>query len=121
MQNNTPQNLPVATETFLYADRAEYMREYRKRNRKKLNQQMNAYYAAHPEARLKRSARKKVDTEIRAGRLIKLPCEVDGCTETKVEAHHNDYSKPLDVTWLCIFHHVTHERHQKTARVCSKM
>lgn len=45
---------------------------------------------------------------VRDGRLTKKPCEVCG-TEEKVEAHHEDYSKPLDVMWLCFKHH--RERH----------
>jgi len=37
------------------------------------------------------------------GKLSKQPCEV--CGEPKVDAHHDDYSKPLKVRWLCRTHH----------------
>jgi len=40
-----------------------------------------------------------VSTAIRAGRLQKMPCVF--CSEKIVHAHHKDYSKPLDVIWLC--------------------
>ncbi len=60
----------------------------------------------------KRQAHIKVGGAIRSGRLIKQPCEV--CGETKVEAHHDDYSKPLDVRWLCTTHHA--ERHVELRR-----
>jgi len=40
----------------------------------------------------------------RATRVLeKQPCEV--CGATKVEAHHDDYTKPLEVRWLCKRHH----------------
>ncbi len=41
---------------------------------------------------------------VRDGRLVRKPCEVCGTTE-RVQAHHDDYSKPLEVRWLCFVHH----------------
>lgn len=35
----------------------------------------------------------------KAGTLIKQPCDV--CGDEKSVAHHEDYDRPLDVTWLC--------------------
>ena len=52
---------------------------------------------------LKVKARRKVYIELRAGRLKKQPCEK--CGAKKVEAHHPDYNKPLDIQWLCYYHH----------------
>lgn len=40
----------------------------------------------------------------RRGKLTRQPCEVCGA-ESNIEAHHSDYSKPLDVNWLCREHH----------------
>jgi hypothetical protein len=48
-------------------------------------------------------ANSAVNTAIRSGRLRKQPCEI--CGARKVEAHHADYSRPLDVRWLCRLHH----------------
>ncbi len=45
--------------------------------------------------------------KINNGTLIKQPCEVCQTTD-KVEAHHDDYFKPLDVRWLCKKHHKEH-------------
>ena len=41
---------------------------------------------------------------IRTGKVVKLPCQECGVQE--VEAHHPDYSRPLDVVWLCKEHHM---------------
>lgn len=36
---------------------------------------------------------------LRRGKLIRKPCEK--CGNAKAEMHHEDYDKPLEVTWLC--------------------
>ena len=61
----------------------------------------------------KRAARRKVATEIEAGRLNRLPCEV--CGNTKTDAHHEDYSKPLDIHWMCRGCHIKHEKEMARA------
>lgn len=48
-------------------------------------------------------ARSIVSHAIRDGKLIRKPCEV--CEDPKSQAHHDDYSKPLEVKWLCLKHH----------------
>jgi hypothetical protein len=37
------------------------------------------------------------------GEVVRGVCEV--CGSTEVHAHHEDYSKPLKVHWLCRAHH----------------
>jgi IS30 family transposase len=49
-------------------------------------------------------ARKLVHNAIKNGTLEKQPCEFC-CTEEDVHAHHDDYSSPLNVRWLCGKHH----------------
>lgn len=77
-----------------------------------------------PENRAKRNKRKSVDDNkpkskwatrystirnaIRNKQIVRQPCEV--CGNPKSQGHHEDYSKPLDVTWLCSKHHG--ERHK---------
>lgn len=49
---------------------------------------------------LKQKARGICAAAIKAGRLVRQPCEDCGRVG-KSEAHHDDYSKPLAVRWLC--------------------
>lgn len=44
-----------------------------------------------------------VEKAIKLGILTRQPCEV--CNKKNAFAHHDDYSKPLEVRWLCNFHH----------------
>jgi DNA-directed RNA polymerase subunit M/transcription elongation factor TFIIS len=66
------------------------------------------------ENKLKKTAHQKVAYAIQKGELIRQPCEKCG-TEEHVVAHHEDYNKPLDVVWLCKFHHK--ERHSELDRM----
>lgn len=61
------------------------------------------------------NAREAVRRAVRSGKLIPLPCQHPGCTETKTFAHHEDYSKPLDVAWFCKPHHDIADRIRKAA------
>lgn len=48
-------------------------------------------------------ANRKVAYAVRTGTIAKQPCFC--CGSVEVEAHHADYSRPLDVVWLCAAHH----------------
>jgi hypothetical protein len=58
----------------------------------------------------KRRAQKMVENHLKSGKLVREPCERCGCT-VRIQAHHEDYAKPLDVMWLCPLHH--RERHKE--------
>jgi ribosomal protein S27AE len=49
--------------------------------------------------RHKDNARDAVGRALRSGKLEKMPCT--RCGSLTVEAHHHDYSKPLEVVWMC--------------------
>jgi hypothetical protein len=57
----------------------------------------------------KRAAHILVGNAIRAGKLTRQSCEV--CGGQSAQAHHDDYSKPLDVRWLCTTHHAEWHKH----------
>lgn len=71
---------------------AEYMRI----NRRK-------YIDLEPEAKSKATARSYANVYVKRGGLKPQTCEVCG---EKAEKHHDDYSKPLEVRWLCRKHHL---------------
>lgn len=54
------------------------------------------------ERRLRRNARTILNHHLRDNGIERPRCEL--CTEV-AEAHHDDYSKPLEVKWLCLKHH----------------
>jgi hypothetical protein len=80
----------------------EYYRQYdRDREYRKNPAYLKKYRAANKQ---RTRAHRMVSYHVSKGNLTAQPCERCGTTE-RVEAHHEDYSKPLDVMWLCSIHH----------------
>jgi len=48
------------------------------------------------------------------GKLVPKPCEKCGST-SRIEKHHDDYQKPLEVRWLCRAHHAEHTKSVKSS------
>lgn len=82
---------------------AAYMREYRKTHK------LTGDALAHARART------TLNAAIRRHKMMKQPCEV--CGGLNVEAHHDDYSKPLDVRWLCRGKHLEQRGYVKRVEV----
>ena len=59
--------------------------------------------------KMKANARSYLHVYIKRGKIIKTNCVI--CDSADVEAHHNDYAKPLDVIWFCRKCHLDH--HEK--------
>ena len=97
-------------------DRARYYRNrqarraradaYAKANPEKVREGKKRWRELNPE---KISAQAKARRAMLRGELVKEPCEI--CGTTKVHMHHDDYTKPLEVRWLCVEHHgVAHRK-----------
>jgi hypothetical protein len=99
------------------AERLAIERRYRyKEGRKaKKSAYCRKYYQLHKDTIRKRfrldrranidkwKAREKFKYAVEVGKIKRLPCEV--CGNPKSQGHHEDYSKPLEVRWLCANHH----------------
>lgn len=47
-------------------------------------------------------ARAAVNWAVKSGKLMKPRiCSLCGILAARIEAHHRDYNKPLDIEWLC--------------------
>jgi hypothetical protein len=70
----------------------------------KHREKSNAYSREYSKNNLdKKNAQLKAAKAVKAGALVPQPCEV--CGDPKAEKHHDDYTKPLEVRWLCSKHH----------------
>lgn len=84
------------------AARRDYYKEY-DRARSQLPHRKALVRAMEHKHRARHLARIAVHNAVVRGKLKRSPCEV--CGDPKVDAHHEDYGKPLDVVWLCRIHH----------------
>jgi ribosomal protein S27AE len=81
-------------------ERKRFQRAGRKADEKRY---LAARRRAHPG---KYRALTAVGNAVRDGRLLRQPCEK--CGDPKVQAHHDDYRRPLAVRWLCFRCHRGH-------------
>lgn len=56
-------------------------------------------------------AHKAVQNALRKGLIVKQPCEI--CGALRVDGHHREYGRPLEVQWLCRKHHVQHHQAER--------
>lgn len=86
-------------------------REDAKRNRVANADRIRAYDRSRdrPRSLEKLHAKQAVQRATLKGFLVRGPCHVCGETEN-VHGHHPDYSKPLEVIWLCQAHHMAVHR-----------
>lgn len=80
--------------------RRAYQRKYSKEHRETVLAKERRHAILHPE---KVQARSAARHSARNKKIERQPCVI--CGATNVEAHHEDYSKPLNVIWLCKKHH----------------
>ncbi len=88
---------------------AKRSREFPKKKNITYYEQMTKYYD-------KTMARRQVILAIKRGEITRGICEVCGVSD--VQGHHEDYSKPLEVRWLCRKHHM--ELHRKPVQALTK-
>lgn len=82
--------------------------EKRRRETPEFKAKWAAYIAANAD---KKAARAALQGAVKAGRIAR-PSHCPQCGNDKhVEAHHDDYTKPLDVEWLC---RKCHRKHHPT-------
>jgi hypothetical protein len=59
-------------------------------------------------------ARRLLNAAVQSGKVIRLPCEA--CGNQRSHGHHEDYTKPLDVRWLCATCHRREHSDERLAK-----
>ena len=84
---------------------------YDKANSAAAYQRFKAWNERNPE---KKNAHDRLNDALRYGRITKSEFCTKCGTKGRVEGHHADYSKPLEVVWLCKSCHMKqHPRHNE--------
>ena len=68
-----------------------------------------------PRKKERKGAAQAVYNAIKRGKMVRGACRIGVDCRGRVEAHHVDYSRPLDVMWLCKKHHAMQHRIEEAA------
>ena len=104
---------------------AAIQRKSQDKNRDQTRAYARERWANDPEVRRKAAERRANEREkaiartelwraIKRGVILKpASCEIGEDCLGQIEGHHDDYSKPLEVRWLCKRHHQQHHAREK--------
>ena len=110
MQTPHPENTTPTTESKKkYPENKEAVRlrvaKWRAANKARVTELAREHNRNHRKKNPEHErARQAVNNAVRRGKLDPEPCFV--CGNSVSEAHHHDYSQPLEVTWFCREHHL---------------
>jgi hypothetical protein len=105
-KKDTLENRQAKLEKYRQYDRMRASMPHRVAQRSEINKR---WFEQHPD---RKRAQTKLGRALQKGLVKKQPCIV--CGALKSEAHHPDYSRPLDVVWMCTPHHAqTHAMARK--------
>ena len=64
------------------------------------------------------AAREVYNRAVNRGELVRAgSCEYCGASGCRIDGHHTDYTKPLDVVWLCRKCHVAEHSNSRNRKV----
>jgi len=94
----------------------ESARKYREANKEKMRQYADRWRKENWEKVL---AQSQVQDHLKRGNIVRPnKCPVCKSSAYRIEAHHNDYDKPLEVLWLCQKCHLAiHQRINEEKRL----
>ena len=83
-------------------DHPKWKKENNARNRPLVSRLVAEYRRKNPEAIRAISA---LNEAVRSGKVKRGECVFSGIHSKSIDGHHQDYSKPLEVIWMCHLHH----------------
>jgi ribosomal protein S27AE len=122
-KSNVRANRAAKTDYYRKYDAMRFQSDARVKDRHKAYQKTEAGRAAMTASRIKwavNNAEKRAAHIILGNRVksgsIKKPSECENCgqSHSKIHGHHHDYSKPLDVKWLCPKCHTAEHKKART-------
>lgn len=87
-----------------YLENRERVRKQRKNQKERINEWSKKY--KEKISLQKKMAHRAINLEIRKGNIVRpKECSICKSDKYKIEGHHEDYSKPLEIIWVCTYCH----------------